>query len=47
MLTIEYVRQKYQQEYWDLTDKEVQEVLDFFYTFGYIMVEDLVNKLDK
>lgn len=44
MLDLEFVRQKYPQEYWDLSDKEVQETLDFFYTFSYIMVENITNK---
>lgn len=44
MLTVEYVRTKYKEEYWDLSDKEVQEVIDFFYTFWYIMINGYKEK---
>ena len=44
MLNVEYVREKYKKEYGDLSDKEVQEVLDFFYTFWYHMIEEIVSK---
>ena len=44
MLSVAHVREKYPQEYWDLSDQEVQDVLDFFYTFGYIMINNMTNK---
>lgn len=47
MLTVEYVREKYKEEYWDLSDQEVQEVLDFFYTFWYIMINEYKEKWSR
>lgn len=44
MLTIDYVREKYKHEYWDLSDQEVQEVLDFFYAFGYVVIDEILAK---
>lgn len=50
-ITIEWVREKYPKEYWDLSDEQVQKAIDFFYTFGYTMVNHLVtlpkSKLNK
>ena len=42
-ITIEDVRKKYAKEYWDLSDEQVQQVINFFYTFGYTMVDHLTN----
>ena len=47
MLTVEYVRKKYPKEYWDLSDQEVQKVLDFFYTFGRIYIGRMQDSADK
>lgn len=42
-ITINYVREHYPKEYGDLSDEQVQEVIDFFYTFGYTMVDHLTT----
>ncbi len=42
MLTVQHVRENYKEEYWDLSDIQVQEVLDFFYAFSYVMVDNLL-----
>lgn len=44
MITVEYVREKYKQEYWDLSDEEVQAVLDFFYTAWSVMIKNIIEQ---
>ena len=34
MITVEYVREKYPKEYWDLSDRQVQDVINLFYGVG-------------
>ncbi len=47
MLTIEYVRETYPTEYWDLSDEEVQKVLDFFYKLWYVMLDKMCADREK
>ena len=30
-----------------MSDQDIQKILDFFYTFGHVMVDDLLKKSEK
>lgn len=47
MLSIEEARKLLPERLQKLTDEEIQKVLDFFYAFGHIMIDNILYKNGK
>lgn len=47
MITVEYVREHYPEEFASLSDDQVQDTLNFFYAVSHIFINKIKNEKES